>query len=197
LPEWRPRLQTNVQLYTSLIALNCKIAPLTDVRVRQAISYAIDRQRIVSNVVGEMSGVVARSLLPPGLQGYDPHAAGYLYDPARASSLLRQANVPEGTVLEMLQPDTGTSEQVLQIIQENLRDIGLDVRVQFLSPDLLQPAIEQGRVPMRLTKWVADYPDPDNFLYVTFHSKNPVRRVGGRSQAACRHPRTRSTLSTG
>ena len=178
MPEWGPRLQSNVQLYTSLLALNCRMSPLNNVRVRQAISYAIDRQRIVRNAVGEQSGVVARSLLPPGLQGHDPNATGYLYDPARARTLLKQANVPEGATLDMLQPETGTNQQVLQIIQENLKDVGLDVQIQFLAPDVLQRAIEEGKVPMRLTKWVADYPDPDNFLYVTFHSKNPAIKTG-------------------
>jgi ABC-type transport system substrate-binding protein/methyl-accepting chemotaxis protein len=175
---WRPRLQTNVQLYTSLIALNCRTAPLTDVRVRQAISYAIDRQRIVKEVIGTERAVIARSLLPPGLQGYDAYAVGYLFDPSRARSLLKLSNVPSGTVLEMLQTEAGTSQPVLEIIQENLKDVGLDLHVQFLAPDLLQHAIEKGRVPLRLTKWVADYPDPDNFLYVPFHSKNPAIFTG-------------------
>ena len=178
MPEWRPRRQTNVQLYTSLITLNCKIPPLNDVRTRQAISYAIDRERIVKNVVGSERAVIARSLLPPGLQGYDPNVTGYLYDPSRARSLLRQSNVPEGTVLEMLQTEVGTNQEVLMILTENLKDVGIDLRVQFLSPDTLQQAIETGKVPMRLTKWVADYPDPDNFLYVTFHSKNPALQTG-------------------
>jgi len=176
--EWRPRLQTNVQLYTSLIALNCKTAPLTDVRARQAISYAIDRQRIVREVVGAERAVVAHGLLPPGLQGYDAQAVGYLFDPTRSRNLLKLANVPQGTVLEMLQTEAGTSQAVLEILQENLRDVGLELRVQFLVPDLLQQAIEKGKVPMRLTKWVADYPDPDSFLYVPFHSKNAAIYTG-------------------
>jgi peptide/nickel transport system substrate-binding protein len=77
-----------------------------------------------------------------------------------------------------LQTEAGTNQAVLQIIQENLKDVGLDLHVQFLAPDLLQHAIEKGKVPMRMTKWVADYPDPDNFLYVTFHSKNPAIYTG-------------------
>jgi ABC-type transport system substrate-binding protein/methyl-accepting chemotaxis protein len=178
MPEWRPRLQTSVQLFTSLITLNCKMPPLNDVRVRQAISYAIDRQRIVRNVVGEERAVIARSLLPPGLQGYDSQAVGYLYDPSRARILLRQANITEGFTLEMLQPESATNPEVLEIIQENLREIGLEIRIRYMEPNLLQNAIEMGKVPMRLTKWVADYPDPDNFLYVTFHSKNPAIYTG-------------------
>jgi oligopeptide transport system substrate-binding protein len=178
LPEWRPRRQTNVQLYTSLITLNCKIPPLHDVRVRQAISYAIDRERIVKDVVGSEQAVIARSLLPPGLQGYDPEVTGLLYDPSRARNLLRQANIPEGITLEMLQTEAGANQEILKILAENLKEIGINVNIQFLAPDKLQQAIEAGKVPMRLTKWVADYPDPDNFLYVTFHSKNPALQTG-------------------
>jgi ABC-type transport system substrate-binding protein/methyl-accepting chemotaxis protein len=178
MPEWRPRLQSNVQLYTSMIALNCKMPLLNDIRVRQAISHAIDRERIVHTVVGDERAAIARGLLPPGLQGYDIHATGYLFDPARARNLLKLANVPDGTVLEMFQTEAGTNQEVLQILQENLQDVGLVLRIQFLSPDILQNAIEKARVPMRLTKWVADYPDPDSFLYVPFHSKNPAIYTG-------------------
>lgn len=177
-PEWRPRIQTNVQLYTSLLALNCKVAPLNDVRVRQAIACAVDRERIVREVVGTENAVIARSLLPPGLPAYDPKSTGYLYDPARARSLLRQANVPDGTVLEMRQTEAGSNPALLEVMRENLGDVGIDLRIQYLEPDVLQNAIENHRVPVRLTKWVADYPDPDNFLYVPFHSKNPAIYTG-------------------
>jgi len=183
IPEWRPRLRSNVQLYTSLLAMNCKTPPFNDTRVRQAISYAIDRQRIVRDVVGSEQAVPARSLLPPGLQGYDPHSVGYLYDPSRSRSLLRQAGIPERTSLEMLQSEAGTNQAVLEIISENLKDVGLNLNVHFLPPDLLQQAIEKARVPIRMTKWVADYPDPDSFLYVPFHSKNPAIYTGFQNEA--------------
>jgi oligopeptide transport system substrate-binding protein len=78
----------------------------------------------------------------------------------------------------MLQTEVGTTQAALQIIQENLKDVNLDLQIQYLSPDALQHAIEKGKVPMRMTKWVADYPDPDNFLYVPFHSKNPAIDTG-------------------
>src|SRR5262249_11393117 len=118
------------------------------------------------------------TLLPPGLQGYDNNATGYLFDPARSRNLLKFANVPEGTFIEMFQTEAGTNQAILQILQENLKEVGLELRIQFLSPDLLQHAIEKAKVPVRLTKWVADYPDPDNFLYVPFHSKNPAVYTG-------------------
>jgi ABC-type transport system substrate-binding protein len=178
LPEWRPRLQTNVQLYTSLLALSCKIPPLDDVRVRQAIAFAVDRDRIVKDVVGTVQAIVARTLLPPGLPGHDSSAIVYTYDPERARSLLRQAGVPQGTRLETWHAEAASNLDVLKIIQENLKDVGLDLQIREVDPDTHRKAIDQGAVPMRMTRWIADYPDPDNFLYVTFHSKSPVYNLG-------------------
>ncbi len=178
LPEWRPRLQTNVQLYTAFLALNCRIPPLQDVRVRQAIAFAVDRERIVRDVVGVEQSLVARSLLPPGLPAHDPSATGYVFDPARSRSLLRQAGVSEGTRIEVWHAEGASNRAVLSVVRENLQDVGLDLEIREMDVESNQKAIERGLVPMRMTRWVADYPDPDNFLYVTFHSHNPVFRLG-------------------
>ncbi|HEY4492653.1 MAG TPA: ABC transporter substrate-binding protein, partial [Acidobacteriota bacterium] len=120
-PEWRPRLQTNVQLYTAFLAMSCRIPPLHDVRVRQAIAYAIDRERIVRDIVGAEQSVIARTLLPPGLPGHDPNAIGYPYDPVRSRSLLNAARIAEGTRLETWHGEAGSNLAVLRIIQENLK----------------------------------------------------------------------------
>ncbi|HJZ12115.1 MAG TPA: ABC transporter substrate-binding protein, partial [Acidobacteriota bacterium] len=181
-PEWRPRLQTNVQLYTAFLAMSCRIPPLHDVRVRQAIAYAIDRERIVRDIVGAEQAVIARTLLPPGLPGHDPNAIGYPYDPVRSRSLLNAARIAEGTRLETWHGEAGSNLAVLRIIQENLKDVGIDLQIREVDPDVQNQAIEQGVVPIRMTRWLADYPDPDNFLYVTFHSKSSVYNLGFENQ---------------
>lgn len=177
-PEWRPRFKTNVQLHTSILAFNCRMAPLNDVRIRQAIAFAIDRDRIVKDVVGVEQGIVARSLLPPGLPGYDPNAFGYTYDPSRARGLLRQAGIANGVQLEVWHAEAASNRAALEIILENLKDVGIDLVIRDLDLDLIYRAMDEGAVPMRMTRWVADYPDPDNFLYVTFHSKSSVYNIG-------------------
>lgn len=177
-PEWLPRLETNVQLYTAFLALSCRIPPLNDVRVRQALAYGIDRERIVRDIAGAERSMAARTLLPPGLPGHDPATSGYHFDPARARALLRQAGIADGTKLECWHSESASNREVLQVIQENLREIGINFEIRDLPPNSIQDAIDKGSVPMRMTRWVADYPDPDNFLYVTFHSKSPVFNLG-------------------
>src|SRR5262249_37250214 len=75
--------------------LNSRVRPLDDRRVRQALVYAIDREAIVSDIfLGRYA--LARGILPPGTQGYNPKLVGYPYDPARARELLVQAGYPGG-----------------------------------------------------------------------------------------------------
>ncbi len=122
--------------------------------------------------------MVARSLLPPGLPGYDPNIIGYAYDRSRARGLLRQAGIGAGTRLEVWHAEAASNRAALAIIQENLKDIGIDLIIRDVDMDLHYRAMEEGTVPLRMTRWVADYPDPDNFLYVTFHSKSSVYNLG-------------------
>ena len=114
----------------------------------------------------------------PRLPGHDPTALGYPYDPARARSLLRSANLAEGTRLETWHGEAGSNLTVLKMIQENLKDVGLELQIRETDPDTFNKSIERGLIPMRMTRWLADYPDPDNFLYVTFHSKSSVYNLG-------------------
>ena len=181
-PEWRPRLQTNVQLHTQVLALDTRIVPLKDVRVRQAISHAIDRHRIVSELIGDEQAVVANTLLPPGIPGYDPMAPTIVYDPAMSRDLLRESGVREGTIIESWLPESYAMKPILEMIREQLKEVGLDLQIRYLPSESFQKVIDEGQCPARLTRWVADYPDPDNFLYVTFHSRSTVFQTGFRNE---------------
>src|SRR5207249_1483248 len=74
---------------------NTRIKPLDDRRVRQALNYAIDRDAILQAVhLGRYT--LARGILPPGTQGFNPRLGSYGYDPDRARDLLARAGYPEG-----------------------------------------------------------------------------------------------------
>src|SRR5262249_61844177 len=74
---------------------NTRIKPLDDRRVRQALNHAIDRDAILQTVhLGRYA--IARGILPPGTQGFNPRLGSYGYDPARARELLGRAGYPEG-----------------------------------------------------------------------------------------------------
>lgn len=176
--DWRSRVETNVQLYTSFLAIDCRLKPFQDVRVRQAVAYAIDRERLLRDVVGSERAVIAKSLLPPGLPGYDANSIGYQYDPGRAQSLLSQAGVARGTRIDLMQTEATANKAMINVIQEDLKAVGIDLAVQYVSPEVNDRLIHEGRIPIRLTRWVADYPDPDNFLHVTFNAKSTVFNLG-------------------
>src|SRR5512142_1715098 len=83
-------LLTQTQLHTSYLGYDSSNPPFDRQEVRQAMNLAIDKRRINERAFGGL-GVIAQSLLPPGLMGYDATLRGYDHDPDRARSLLKQA----------------------------------------------------------------------------------------------------------
>ena len=76
------------------IGINTTRGPLTDVRVRQAINYAIDVDRIIERLISGR-GTRAAGVIPPALAGYDSARRAYPYDPEKAKALLAAAGHPE------------------------------------------------------------------------------------------------------
>ncbi len=95
--ESDPTLQvlTRPALNTSYIAFNYKILEFQDVRVRQAVAHAIDKEGLISNFFGKY-GSVATNFLPPLLLGHNAELEDFAYDPELAKSLLAEAGFPDG-----------------------------------------------------------------------------------------------------
>ncbi len=155
---------------------NTRLKPLSDRLVRQAICFAIDREAIVEEpYLGRH--IVARGILPPGTQGYNPKVAGYGYDPRHARELLVQAGYPGGTGLPSLAIWAGARhEGVLRehaMMRENLKAIGVTAEFHYDTDwPSFSRLLSEGRMPMFLYAWYADVPDPDNFLFKLFQSQS-------------------------
>ena len=169
----------------SYIGLNLDRPPFDDVKVRQALNYAIDRQRI-SDVLFAGALQLAKSILPPGFPGYNDGLSGYEFNPGKAIQLIRESkygdsleNSPPivltvpGSVGSRLGPSL---ETILEMWSQNL---GIDVEVQSTDWATYLGDLERGRFQMfGGLSWIADYPDPENFLDVLFHSGNPTNWTG-------------------
>jgi methyl-accepting chemotaxis protein/ABC-type transport system substrate-binding protein len=171
-PRYAPYLLTTIQLHTSYLAWDSSSAPFNRVEVRQALNYAIDRQRINEQVYAGES-VIAQSLLPPGLLGHDENLRGYGHDPERARTLLREAGYGSGFSVNYRTWDSDdfNNSGMAPLILEDLQKVGIRVNVtRHSATDASAPRAHRGHGLIYVANWYADIPDSDNFFYIFFHS---------------------------
>lgn len=153
-----------------------------DKRVRQALAYAIDRERIVRYVLKGQAGEPGHyGLIPPSMPDYPARSIrGYRFDPERARHLLAEAGYPGGRgfprLTLQLNAGGGRNVQVAEAVQAMLRE-HLDIEVELRQVEFAQhlQEIDAGRVPFFRLGWVADYPDPENFLNLFYGKLVPDR----------------------
>ena len=156
-----------VTLATDYLGMNCQLAPFTDIRVRRAFNYAINKAKFIA--VFNRRGIAATGVLPPGLPGYDPTIRGYPYDPVKARELLEQAGIPKDFSPQLWIRADETQMMLAQSIQQDLAVVGIHVVLKPVAwPPLLEAIRQPGTVELSLSGWEADFPDPENFLEVLF-----------------------------
>lgn len=173
-PLMAPYIIDNVQLHTSYLAYDTTHPPFNDVNVRRAVNHAIDKERINREVFSGL-GVVAQSLLPPGLLGYDPDLKGIAFDPDRAKSLLQKAGYGSGFSVDYLRfpTDEFYNSGIVPRIIEDLARVGIRVNEKQSTAENARGAREKrGHNIIGVGNWYADFPDSDNFFYIFFHSKS-------------------------
>lgn len=163
-PAWKDRLEKQPQVSTVYIAINTTMAPFDNVKVRQALNHAIDKQRIVQLLNGRAT--VANQILPPLMPGYDKSYVGYDYNPEKAKSLLSEAGFPDGfeTSIECISVDP--QPKLCESFQQDLAKIGVKLTINTLAaPNVIEDA-GNGKSPLVWSgglAWIQDYPDPDDF----------------------------------
>jgi len=171
-PEIAPYILDTVQLHTSYLGFDHSHPPFDRVEVRQAVSHAINRKRLNDRIFSGM-GLVAESLLPPGLLGYDPNLRGYAYDPDRAKSLLREAGYGGGFKIEYWTFDTDefNNSGMVPLVIEDLASVGIEVVLKrSTAAEARQHHSARGHNAFFVGNWYADIPDADNFFFIFFHS---------------------------
>jgi peptide/nickel transport system substrate-binding protein/oligopeptide transport system substrate-binding protein len=153
------------------IALNTTRGPLKDVRVRQALNHAVNVPVLLERVMAGR-GLRAAGAIPPGIQGYDSLRVPYGYDPERARMLLREAGHAEGLRLTLWRSQRAELARIAQAVQQDLRAVGISVDIVQRDASSARAAVRKGEADMFLTDWYADYPDPENFTWPLFHSRN-------------------------
>ncbi|MFC7431203.1 MULTISPECIES: ABC transporter substrate-binding protein [unclassified Agrococcus] len=161
------------------LGMNQQVPELQDVRVRQAITMAIDRDQLVSQTLPEGTEV-ANQFIPSSVAGYNDEVTEYEYDPEAARALLAEAGYPDGFTLQfnyptnVSRPYMPNPEEIFTNLSAQLEEVGITVDPQpnAWSPDYLdriQGGADHG---IHLLGWTGDYNDTDNFLGVFFGSQS-------------------------
>ena len=152
------------QLQTGYVTLNVKTKPFDNVKVRQALNHAVNKDRIVQIINGR--AVPANQPLPPSMPGYDKEYKGFGYDVAKAKALLAEAGLANGFSTELWTSNTDPNPRIAQAIQQDLAAIGVKVAIKSLAQANVIEAGGNGTAPMIWSggmAWIADFPDPSNF----------------------------------
>jgi peptide/nickel transport system substrate-binding protein/oligopeptide transport system substrate-binding protein len=160
----KDRIVEGGQLQTGYVTLNVKMKPFDNVKVRQAINHAIDKDRITQIINGR--AVAANQPLPPSMPGYDKNYKGFEYNVAGAKALLAEAGLAAGFSTELWTSNTDPNPRIAQSIQQDLAAIGIKVAIKSLAQANVIEAGSNGKAPMVWSggmAWIADFPDPSNF----------------------------------
>ncbi len=115
------------------VRMNCAMRPFDDVRVRRAMNYAVEKEKIKQGVMLG-TGEIARSIIPPIVGGYDPSFFAYDYNPDRAKALLAEAGFPNGFEVELLFSNIWWWEEPMAVqVSDQLKAVGINARPQRIT----------------------------------------------------------------
>lgn len=160
------------------LAMNTGRKPFDQAGVRQAICHAVDRDKIIKLAL-RGHGSYGANPMPPTVWSYHQGLTGYAYDPAKAKALLEQAGLGAGFEADLWampnpRPYMPEPQKVAQIIQEDLRAVGIRTKIVSYDWQTYREKVRHGEHDMCLLGWITDNGDPDNFLYALLDSDNAV-----------------------
>lgn len=156
------------------VGFNTEKAPFDDPKVRQAFAQAIDKEQIVEVVLKD-EVVVARGILPPGMPGHRPDFKGLEFNPEKARALLRESRYGSaeglGRITFTISGQGATAGPYIEAVIEMWRqNLGVDVEIEQIEFATFLEDVKRGKLQMFSLGWIADYPDPEDFLDLKFHS---------------------------
>lgn len=148
-------------------------------KVRQAFNYAIDRDKILKFVLngqGYMGAIYG--IVPPSMPNYDyKKIEGYKFDLEKAKLLMTEAGYPDGKGFPeaVLQINSGGDRniQIAESIQNMLKEIGVTMKLNIIQFAQHLDNIDAGRADFFRLGWIADYPEPENFLNLCYGKNVP------------------------
>jgi oligopeptide transport system substrate-binding protein len=172
-PQWKSRVFSQPLVAISYMFMNVDMKPFDNVKVRQALSWAIDRDKLV-----KLQGGQAMSLwqyYPKGMPGYQDGKVMYGYDPAKAKQLLAEAGYPNGFKTMLYTDNVDPNPKLWTSVQADLAAVGVQASLKTMSNNTFYT--QQG-TPNTLTAgsfgWWMDFPDPSDWIGPLFSKASAV-----------------------
>jgi dipeptide transport system substrate-binding protein len=159
-------------LNVGYLSFNTEKKPLDNVKVRQALTMAVNKQAII-DAVYQGAGQAAKNLIPPTMWGYNDAVKDYAYDPAKAKELLKEAGMPDGFSIDLWampvqRPYNPNARRMAEMVQADWAKIGVKAKiVTFEWGEYLKRA-KAGEHQTVMMGWTGDNGDPDNFFATLF-----------------------------
>ncbi len=171
-PELRTLVSGDTAMDMYCYGFNVERKPFNNKFVRLAFNHAVDKEAIVKNIL-EGRGTAQNNYCPPGAFYFKDTSPGYPYDLEKAKAYLAKAGYPEGrnfpeVTLNIDQQQL--SSQVAAAVQEDLRQLGIKVNLEPSDWATFLERVYAGEPSFFQNTWLADYPDPDNWLFVLLES---------------------------
>lgn len=172
---WAPYIHKLEELGLYYIAMNVDRPPFDDQRVRQAVTLAIDREKIIYRILHN-SATVALGAIPPGLAGFDSSRQAIPYDPDRARELLKEAGYDGNCEFDLWVDPSAAVSQTIEAFQHYLNEVGFKVHLVRNDWNMMRDAMRKGETDAYWGNWWADYADAENFLAPLFQTETAARR---------------------
>ncbi len=166
-----PNLQVLEQegLNVGYLSMNVKKPPFDNVKVRQAINMAIDKDAILAAVY-QGAGKAAKNPIPPTIWSYNDAVESYPYDPEKAKAMLAEAGVTDLKTdlwyMPVQRPYNPDAKKMAELMQADLAKVGITAELKTFEWGEYRKRLQAGEHMMGMLGWTGDNGDPDNFMNV-------------------------------
>ena len=165
-------LMEQAGLNVGYLSFNTEKKPFDDVKVRQALTYAVNKEAIIKAVY-QGAGVAAKNLIPPTMWGYNDDVKDYTYDPEKAKALLKEAGQDKGFTVELWampvqRPYNPNARRMAEMVQADWAKIGVQAKIVTYEWGEYLKRAKAGEHQAVMMGWTGDNGDPDNFFATLF-----------------------------
>lgn len=168
------------------LQFNTQAPPLNNVKLRQAIAYGIDRERIIDELLSGQAAI-ASSILPVELWAYNP-GTKYTFDPAKARQLIQESGYKGEPIKFKISAGQKAVSDFTQVIQSSLKDIGINIEIEPLDSNVMRQQVSLGQFQMNTGIWVGGNQDPIFLRDLFSTAKIPTPKGGGFNRSRYSNP---------